>query len=82
MLDKRMTEDEVVAQLRDGMTLGIGGWASRRKPMSLVRATSHQPLGLVHGTPATIARPSSTFEAIGFSTSTCTPRLMQVSAIS
>jgi glutaconate CoA-transferase, subunit A len=36
--DKRMTEDEVVAQLRSGMTIGIGGWGSRRKPMSLVRA--------------------------------------------
>lgn len=35
---KRMTEDEVVAQLRDGMTIGIGGWGSRRKPMSVVRA--------------------------------------------
>jgi len=36
--DKRMTEDEVVGELRSGMTIGIGGWASRRKPMSLVRA--------------------------------------------
>lgn len=36
--DKRMTEEEVVAELRDGMTIGIGGWGSRRKPMSLVRA--------------------------------------------
>src|ERR1700749_323939 len=35
---KRMSEDEVVAELRAGMTLGIGGWGSRRKPMSLVRA--------------------------------------------
>jgi glutaconate CoA-transferase subunit A len=35
---KRMTEDEVVAELRSGMTIGIGGWGSRRKPMSLVRA--------------------------------------------
>lgn len=35
---KVMTEDEAVATLRDGMTLGIGGWGSRRKPMSLVRA--------------------------------------------
>jgi acyl CoA:acetate/3-ketoacid CoA transferase alpha subunit len=33
-----MTEDEVAAQLRSGMTIGIGGWGSRRKPMSLVRA--------------------------------------------
>src|SRR5207302_58566 len=32
------TEDAVVAELRDGMTIGIGGWGSRRKPMSLVRA--------------------------------------------
>jgi len=36
--DKRMTEDEVVGELRSGMTIGIGGWASRRKPMSLIRA--------------------------------------------
>jgi len=36
--DKRTTEEEVVAELRDGMTIGIGGWGSRRKPMSLVRA--------------------------------------------
>ncbi|CAB4726832.1 MAG: acyl CoA--acetate/3-ketoacid CoA transferase subunit alpha [Actinobacteria bacterium] len=38
MSDKRMTDDDVVAELRDGMTIGIGGWGSRRKPMSLVRA--------------------------------------------
>jgi len=25
MPDKRATEDEVVAELRDGMTIGIGG---------------------------------------------------------
>jgi glutaconate CoA-transferase subunit A len=36
-LDKRTTEREVVAELRSGMTIGIGGWGSRRKPMSLVR---------------------------------------------
>ena len=36
-MDKRTTEREAVAQLRDGMTIGIGGWGSRRKPMSLVR---------------------------------------------
>ena len=33
-----MSADEAVAQLSDGMTLGIGGWGSRRKPMALVRA--------------------------------------------
>ncbi|WP_345187675.1 CoA transferase subunit A [Microbacterium panaciterrae] len=32
-----MTEAEVVARLRSGMTIGIGGWGSRRKPMSLVK---------------------------------------------
>ena len=36
-MDKRMTATEVVAQLRDGMTLGIGGWGPRRKPMALIR---------------------------------------------
>jgi glutaconate CoA-transferase subunit A len=44
MADKRMTEDEVVAELSDGMTIGIGGWGSRRKPMSLVRAILRSPL--------------------------------------
>jgi glutaconate CoA-transferase subunit A len=44
MPDKRVTEDEVVAELRDGMTIGIGGWGSRRKPMSLVRAIARSPL--------------------------------------
>jgi glutaconate CoA-transferase, subunit A len=38
MAGKQMTEDDVVAELRSGMTVGIGGWGSRRKPMSLVRA--------------------------------------------
>jgi glutaconate CoA-transferase, subunit A len=37
-MDKRLTEDDVVAQLADGMTIGIGGWGSRRKPMSIIRA--------------------------------------------
>lgn len=36
--DKRCTDAEVVAELRSGMTIGIGGWGSRRKPMSLIRA--------------------------------------------
>jgi glutaconate CoA-transferase, subunit A len=37
MLDKRMTAAQIVASLSDGMTLGIGGWGPRRKPMALVR---------------------------------------------
>ena len=36
-MDKQMSSQAVVAQLRDGMTLGIGGWGPRRKPMALVR---------------------------------------------
>jgi len=36
-LDKRMTPAEIVGRLRSGMTLGIGGWGPRRKPMALVR---------------------------------------------
>jgi glutaconate CoA-transferase, subunit A len=36
--DKRCTEEEAVAELRSGMTIGFGGWGSRRKPMSVVRA--------------------------------------------
>jgi glutaconate CoA-transferase, subunit A len=35
--DKRCTEAEAVAELRSGMTVGFGGWGSRRKPMSVVR---------------------------------------------
>lgn len=35
--DKRMTVEQVVGELADGMTVGIGGWGSRRKPMSLVK---------------------------------------------
>jgi glutaconate CoA-transferase subunit A len=39
-----MTEEEVVAQLQSGMTIGIGGWGSRRKPMSLVAAIARSGL--------------------------------------
>lgn len=38
MNDKRMTVDQAVAEVTDGMTIGIGGWGSRRKPMAFVRA--------------------------------------------
>ncbi|MGH8808218.1 MAG: CoA transferase subunit A [Noviherbaspirillum sp.] len=36
-INKQMSAADVVAQLRDGMTIGIGGWGLRRKPMALVR---------------------------------------------
>ena len=48
MVDKRMTEDEVIGELSSGMTLGIGGWGSRRKPMSLVRAILRSGLDDLH----------------------------------
>jgi len=44
MLDKRMNLEGLLAQLSDGMTLGIGGWATRRKPMALVRAIARSSL--------------------------------------
>jgi len=44
MLDKTLTATAVVAALADGMTVGIGGWGARRKPMALVRAILRSPL--------------------------------------
>ena len=38
MSDKTTTLDEAVSSIESGMTIGIGGWGSRRKPMALVRA--------------------------------------------
>lgn len=35
--DKRTSEVAAVSHLESGMTVGIGGWGSRRKPMSIVR---------------------------------------------
>lgn len=43
-LDKEMTAAQVVAQIRDGMTLGVGGWGPRRKPMALVRELLRSPV--------------------------------------
>jgi len=42
--DKRCTLEDVAAELRDGMTIGIGGWGSRRKPMAMVRAILRSPV--------------------------------------
>ena len=38
MKDKRTTLDAAVSAVESGMTIGIGGWGSRRKPMAFVRA--------------------------------------------
>jgi glutaconate CoA-transferase subunit A len=40
-----MTADEAVSRLASGMTLGIGGWGSRRKPLSLVSALLRSDIG-------------------------------------
>ncbi|WP_152991580.1 CoA transferase subunit A [Frankia sp. R43] len=37
MRDKTMSLADVSQQIESGMTIGIGGWGSRRKPMALVR---------------------------------------------
>jgi glutaconate CoA-transferase, subunit A len=39
-----MTEQDVVSRLESGMTIGIGGWGSRRKPMSTVRAIARSDI--------------------------------------
>jgi acyl CoA:acetate/3-ketoacid CoA transferase alpha subunit len=38
MSDKTTTLEAAVAEIESGMTIGIGGWGSRRKPMAFVRA--------------------------------------------
>ena len=38
MTNKVISLEDAVAQVHDGMTIGIGGWGSRRKPMAFVRA--------------------------------------------
>jgi glutaconate CoA-transferase subunit A len=43
-----MSIDDVVAELSDGMTIGIGGWGSRRKPMAVVRAIARSSLKDLH----------------------------------
>jgi len=43
--NKVMTADEAVATIEAGMTVGIGGWGSRRKPMALVRALLRRGVG-------------------------------------
>ncbi|MER8026880.1 CoA transferase subunit A [Glutamicibacter protophormiae] len=37
MPDKRLELSDAVASIKSGMTIGIGGWGSRRKPMAFVR---------------------------------------------
>ncbi|MEU0570844.1 CoA-transferase [Nonomuraea sp. NPDC005983] len=39
-----MSVEEVVGSLESGMTIGIGGWGSRRKPLALVRGVLRSPI--------------------------------------
>ncbi|MFI6389397.1 CoA transferase subunit A [Nonomuraea sp. NPDC050547] len=39
-----MTIERVVAELESGMTIGVGGWGSRRKPMALIGGILRSPL--------------------------------------
>jgi glutaconate CoA-transferase subunit A len=39
-----MSIEDIVGSLDSGITIGIGGWGSRRKPMALVRAICRSPL--------------------------------------
>ncbi|MBE1591195.1 glutaconate CoA-transferase subunit A [Nonomuraea angiospora] len=42
-MTKLMSAEEVAGTVESGMTIGIGGWGSRRKPMALVRALLRSP---------------------------------------
>jgi glutaconate CoA-transferase subunit A len=42
--EKTLTVDEIVAEIHDGMTIGVGGWGSRRKPMAVIRAMLRTPV--------------------------------------
>lgn len=37
MIDKVCSIDDIVGSIESGMTLGIGGWGGRRKPMAVIR---------------------------------------------
>jgi glutaconate CoA-transferase subunit A len=43
-MNKQIELDAFCARLRDGMTIGIGGWGPRRKPMALIRAILASPV--------------------------------------
>ena len=44
MTNKLMSAAQAVAHIQDGMTVGIGGWGPRRKPMALVRELLRSPV--------------------------------------
>lgn len=36
-MDKSLAIEDIAAQIESGMTVGIGGWGARRKPMAVIR---------------------------------------------
>ena len=44
MADKQTTVSAMADEITSGMTIGIGGWGSRRKPMALVRELLHRDI--------------------------------------
>lgn len=36
-MNKVLSAQQAISQIKDGMTVGIGGWGPRRKPMALIR---------------------------------------------
>lgn len=47
-MDKRTDLSGAIAGLSDGMTIGIGGWGPRRKPMALIREILRSDLKDLH----------------------------------
>ena len=43
-MDKTRSIQEIVAEIESGMTIGIGGWGARRKPMAFVRELLRSPV--------------------------------------
>ena len=43
-MNKVISHADVIEQLSDGMTIGVGGWGARRKPMSLIREICNSDL--------------------------------------
>ncbi|MCO4745348.1 MAG: CoA transferase subunit A [Proteobacteria bacterium] len=43
-MTRMLTPEQVIGELSSGMTIGIGGWGSRRKPMALVNALAKSDL--------------------------------------
>ena len=43
-MNKTTSIDAIASQVESGMTIGIGGWGARRKPMAFIRALLNRPV--------------------------------------